>query len=1526
MSDLSTRLAGLAPEKLALLRQRLIKAGRETSLSHLPRLSRESNTFPLSFSQERMWFDHQWEPDSPLYNQAVLLHIKGVLRIDLLEQSLNENTRRHEALRTTFDEVNGQLIQIISPPQAAAISIVDLQHLPPPQQQTEMQRLIAQEALRPFRLESGPLFRISLLRLCPDEHVLVFIVHHIIFDGWSAGIHFGELFTIYDALTRNQPSPLAEPDVQYVEYAAWQRAQLLSGAFEPQLEYWKRQLEGVPAALELPTDRPRPAVRNTAGALVPFRISPTLTTRLRQLSREQGTTLFMTLLAAFKVLVYRYSRQCDIAVGTPITNRERRELEGLIGLFINTLVLRTELSGEQSFLSLLSAVRETTVDAYAKRDFPFEKLLETLQPERDLSRTPLFQIFFDLQKTPSLAVEPEGLSINVLKIDTGTEKFDFSLALVESPSELSGQLGYSTQLFDAATIERLANHYLILLEGIVANPSSRISDLPLLTAAERAQLLVEWNATEAQFPRDKCVQDLFAEQARRHPDAPAVSFAGRMLTYAELNRRANKLARHLRAAGVGPEMVVGICLERSLEWVVGLLGIFKAGGAHASLDPAYPQERLAYMMRDAQVPVLVSTEALARGLSLHGTQVICLDSDRERIELHSDDDFEPVALPAHPAYVVYTSGSTGKPKGVVTCHEALLNLVWWHRTTFKVSPLCRASQVARMGFDASVWELWPYLTAGASVHIVDEETRYSSSRIVAWLIQNSISIGWLPPALAESVFQEPGIEGVPMRVLFGGSDRAVQRPPEAARFEYHNPYGPTEASVIVTDGILRPHSRADGPIHVGRPLANTQIYILDERGQPVPAGIPGEIHIGGANLARGYLKDPALTAEKFLPNPFGQKPGERIYRTGDSGRYLPDGKIEVLGRLDNQVKIRGFRIELGEIEQTLVAHPAVREAIVLAREETPGDKKLVAYFVPDGSQQESRARMAQLQEQRVSQWQLLYEQTYGQSRPETPTLNTTGWNSSYTGLPIPAAEMREWRDATVERILALRPRRVLEIGCGTGLLLFPIAPETSQYWASDFSRASLDLVSQQLAAAGEGQAHVRLLERMADDFQDIEAESFQLVILNSVVQYFPDADYLLRVLEGAVKAVEPGGHIFLGDVRNLRLLDALHTSIQLGQASPRLSCAELRQRVQRSVDQEEELVIDSRFFDSLQERFPAISQVEVKLKRGGYHNELNCFRYDVIIGVGHDRKTQAECVQFDWAEQNLTLSGLGNMLAEKSLPLVSVRNVPNARVLADARAAELLAVGEGAMTTDQLRESLSDLEGAGVDPEDAWALCEEAGYETDLRLSASDPGCFDILLALDRKSLAGLLPSPSPQPERVPGRFMQPGLYTNNPLRKALTDQLLPQLRQYLKEKLPDYMIPAAFVALDSMPLMPNGKIDRRALPSFEPSNLNHQANFVYGRTPTEKLLAQVWAETLGLDQVSVHDNFFELGGHSLMVAQMVSRLRDIFSLEVPIRTLFEKPTVAELAEHLETIQWGTQASRPYSPEFAEEELEEGEA
>jgi amino acid adenylation domain-containing protein len=1051
--------------------------------------------------------------------------------------------------------------------------------------------------------------------------------------------------------------------------------------------------------------------------------------------------------------------------------------------------------------------------------------------------------------------------------------------------------------------------------------------LPLLPPAERAQLLVDFNRTKAEYSRDRCVHELFRAQARRAPSATAVAFGDATITYGELDRRSNKLARYLRGAGVEPETLVGICMERSIEWVTGLLGILKAGGAHVSLDPAYPKDRLAFMVENAQAPVLVTTDAIAStrdlGAARGAARVVRLDSDWLVVDRESDQDVDARATADNAAYVVYTSGSTGTPKGVVMTHGALLNLVWWHRNTYDVTREDRASQIARMGFDASVWELWPYLTAGARVCIVDEETRYSPAKVVAWLTRNSITMGWLPPALAERVFQEPGVEALPMRVMFGGSDRAVARPPDSAPFVYFNPYGPTEAAVIVTCGPLHPKSKATGPIDVGPPLANNQIYILDGHMQPTPIGVPGELYIGGDSLARGYLHDPALSAQKFVPNPFSEAPGTRLYRTGDLARFLADGTIEILGRIDHQVKIRGFRVETGEIEQLLAAHESVREVIVVAREDSPGDKRLVAYVVP-ASQGDGAGNVAERERQQVSHWTLLYDQTYAQAPPDDPAFNTVGWNSSFTGLPFAPEEMREWRDATVARILSLRPQRVLEIGCGTGLLLFAVAPKVVEYVATDFSRVSLDLVAGTVAARPDEFGHVTLIERAADDLEGIEPGSFDLVVLNSVAQYFPDADYLMRVLGAAARMLAPGGAIFVGDVRNLGLLEALHLSVHLAHVPFETSSVELKQMVRRSVAQEEELLIDPAFFARLKERVPAVSHVVARVKRGRHHNELNRFRYDATVYLGA-RTAPLDSLRLDWERDRLSAAKLDEVLLRDRPSALVVSGVPDERVSAVLLATDLLGRDDAPATAGRLAEILGDARGTGVDPEDIWRSAESHGYDADLRLSVgAAPGRFDALFI--RRDGEGLgapgLHAPGPPTEPVP-TDQSAGL-ANSPLGRAAADRMVPRLRAHLASKLPDYMVPSYFVVLDALPLMPNGKVDRQSLPSPDAPSPRRGERFAPPRTPTERHLAGVWAETLGLDHVGIHDNFFELGGHSLMVAQIVSRLRGPLTLELPVRSLFERPTVAQLAEYVDALRLGLDHLRE-STGHSEDDIEEGE-
>jgi amino acid adenylation domain-containing protein len=902
---------------------------------------------PLSWAQERLWFLNQLEGDSATYNMPAAVKIAGDLDINALQQALSEIVHRHEILRTSIQTVNGTPIQVIHPQVTTSINVVDLQQLLAPERETLLEQQIQLEASIPFNLENAPLIRCSLLQISAREYVLLLTMHHIVSDGWSMGIFISELSSLYAAFCAGDPSPLPALPLQYADFAVWQKRWLSGVVLETQLNYWRSQLQGSPELLQLPTDRPRPVVQTYHGRTQSFELNQDLTQKLQSLSAESGTTLFMTMLAAFVTLLYRYSGQSDILVGTPIANRNRNEIESLIGFFVNTLVLRTNFADNPSFENLLAQVRETTLQAYEHQDVPFEQVVEALQPQRSLSHSPLFQVMFVLQNVPMTEFELPGVTLTQLDGDSTIAKFDLTLSMSETDRGLVGEWEYNTDLFDGSTIERMTAHFQNLLSAIVANPAVTVGELALLSAAERHQLLVEWNDTAFEYPTDKCIHQLFESQVEKTPDAVAVVFEDQQLTYRELNQRANQLAHYLQTLGVRPEVLVGICVERSLEMVVGLLGILKAGGAYVPLDPHYPQERLSYMLEDAQVSVILTQQHLLEKLQQHQTQLVYLDTDWRLISQLNQDHPLTAIQTTNLAYVIYTSGSTGQPKGVMVAHQGLLNLVFWHQQTFKITSLDKATQLAGTGFDAAVWELWPYLTAGASIYLVKPELLTSPINLRDWLISQKITMSFVPTPVAQELLSlEWATESIALRYILTGGDKLHQYPSVSIPFQVVNNYGPTENTVVTTSGLVVAQEQNQISPTIGQPIANTQVYILDQQLQPVPVGVPGELHIGGAGLARGYLNRPELTQEKFIPNPFKETQGSRLYKTGDLARYLPDGNIEYLGRIDNQVKIRGFRIELGEVEAVLTQHPVVRETVVIARENSAGDKQLVAYLVP----------------------------------------------------------------------------------------------------------------------------------------------------------------------------------------------------------------------------------------------------------------------------------------------------------------------------------------------------------------------------------------------------------------------------------------------------------------------------------------------------------------------------------------------------------------------------------------------------
>jgi amino acid adenylation domain-containing protein len=919
----------------------------------LPRRT-ETGPAPLSFAQQRLWFLEQLYPGTPLHNISRLLRLTGTLDLAVLQQALDAIVARHETLRTTIVTTNGTPLQVVAAGASAQIEITDLRGLADPEREAEARRLMSGETRRPFDLDRGPLFRAHVVRLGPEEHLLLLAMHHIVSDGWSLGVFSRELTAFYEAFATGVPAVLPELPIQYADYAVWQRDRLQGERLERELAYWRKQLRGAPPTLELPTDRPRPPVQSSRGAKQNLLLPPGLAQELRALSQREGVTLFATVLAAFQTLLARYSGQDDIVVGAPIAGRTRTETEGLIGFFVNTLALRTDLSGNPTFRQLLRRVREVTLGAYAHPDIPFEQLVEELQPERDMSRTPIFQVALAMQNVPHHKLELRGLTLRYERADSGTAKFDLTLFVSEPKAGLQMAMEYCTDLFDAGTIARLLGHFRTLLDGIVADPDRRLSELPLLPEPERHQLLVEANATTTDYPHDATIGDLFQAQVGRTPDAVAVTAEGARLSYRELDARANRLAHYLRSRGAGPEARVGICLERSVDLVVGVLAIVKAGAAYVPLDPAYPQDRLRYLLADAGVGVLL-TEGRHRDRlpADRGGTTVWLDDEREAIARESEAEPRAGTLASNLAYVTYTSGSTGFPKGVAVPHRAVARLV---RETdyFRGGPEQVFLQLAPIAFDASTFEIWGALLTGARLAVAPPGG-LGLEEIGRVVREQGVTTLWLTAELFHRMVDRglDDLRGV-RQLLAGGDVLPVAQVERVLRelphCRFSNGYGPTETTTFATVHPVEA-GELNGSVPIGRPIANTRAYVLDPGLEPVPVGVAGELYLGGAGVARGYLGRPGLTAERFVPDPFGPalggEFGGRLYRTGDRVRWRADGSLEFLGRVDNQVKLRGHRVEPGEVEAVLGEHPAVRAAAVIAREDAPGEKRLVAYLVPE---------------------------------------------------------------------------------------------------------------------------------------------------------------------------------------------------------------------------------------------------------------------------------------------------------------------------------------------------------------------------------------------------------------------------------------------------------------------------------------------------------------------------------------------------------------------------------------------------
>jgi len=1394
---------------------------------------------PLSFAQQRLWFLEQLEPGGSAYNLATAVRLKGALDSQLLELTFNEIVRRHEALRTTFEQMEGRPLQIVHPPTQARLVVEDLSELAEPEREAQARRLAAAEAQRPFDLTRGPLLRTSLLRLAADEHVVLLTMHHIVSDGWSLEVFIREVSVLYEAFSKGQPSPLAEPAIQYADFAEWQQQWLKGEVLDAELAYWHRQLEGAPPLLELPTDHVRPQVQSYRGASASVALPASVAESVKRLSRELGATRFMTLLAAFKVLLARYSGQQDIVVGTPVASRTRLEVENLIGFFVNTLVLRTDLSGDPSFRELLTRIKETTLGAYAHQDAPFEKLVGEMHPERTLGHTPLFQVVFTFQNasTPSPSGrEAGGLAMTPLVDESASSKYDLTLSLSEFEGGLDALVEYSTDLFERETIQRMLEHFGVLLESIIANPDERLSRLPLLDATERARLLGSWSRGEHQLMQTLCVHELIEAQAIRAPDALAVVFGAEQLTYGELNCRANQLARHLQGQGVGPEVMVGSCLEQGIDVVVTLLAILKAGGVYVPLDSANPPERLDYILADAGVKVLLTHRKVGAAIPGYEGKIVFLDTDWEEIARNPAVNLPAAASADNLMYVIYTSGSTGSPKGACISHRVAANHFLAVRDEFGLKPGDRVLQFYSLSFDGSLEQIVPSLLSGASLFLrekdvwgVDEFAR----KIKHW----KLTVIDLPPAYWHQFISAPTaqLEYEHLRLMVTGGDVML---PESVRLWRSSPlkslrlvnaYGPTEAAVtsIIFNVPAETHADATpGHIPIGRPLTHRTTFILDGNGEPTPTGVPGELHIGGPLLARGYLNRPELTAEKFIPDLFSAEPGARLYRTGDKARYLPDGQIEYLGRIDRQVKMRGFRIELGEIEAALKQHEAVEACAVVLREDKPGQQRLVAYVVAPPAAPELWPSVG---EYFIYDPLLYYAMTHDERR-----------NRSYK--------------VAFDRLV--RGKTVLDAGTGGDAILarFCIEAGASHVYA-------IEQLDDAYHHARELIKELKLDDRITllhGDVTEIELPEKVDVCVSELLGGIGSSEGVVGVLNQARRFLHDDGVMI--PQRATTRIAAVSLPEELA-AHPRFSeiagpyVEKIFETVGHPFDVRvciknfpvSQLASDAGVFEDLDfsRSIPAELHSTVK---------LNINRNATIDGF------------LLWLNLHTVEDELIDVLADEYnwLPVFFPVFYPGLEVSEGDTIEAVCSVISSAeqLTPDyRIQGTVVRANGERFDfdyhsPHHPASFRDDAFYKL----------LFDPEVNVDRRDLNA---------------------------RHEPASRLTPL--EFLQSRLPEYMVPTAFVALKELPLMASGKIDLRALPAPENLRLDAAEKYVAPQTDEETILANVWSQVLGLERIGVNDNFFGLGGDSILSIQIIAKANQA-GLRLTPRQLFQHQTIAQLA------------------------------
>jgi len=1537
MSDfLAARLSSLSPSKRALLEKLRSINTNTSSVQENQIIRRRSNPNEqelLSFAQQRLWFLDQLEGPSATYNMPIAIQMDGPVDFPIMQNVFSEIVNRHESLRTNFVVKNGETFQIINKNSQIQIAQISLEGLSKSSQENEFKLLASGFSQKSFNLTKDCLIRLMVIKFSEERHILLLVIHHIVSDGWSNGnVLLREICVLYEAFLQNKPSPLDALPIQYADFSHWQRQLLTGSKFEEHKSYWLNKLAGIPSLLELPTDYSRPLKQEFNGNTIFFDIDRPNLEALKNLCKQTGTTLFMVLQAVFCTLLSHYSRQKIIVIGSPIANRNHKELEGMIGFFVNNLVLRADFQPGITGLELIQQIKETCLEAYEHQDLPFERLVETIKPPRNSGFSPLFQVMFILQNQNQ---DRSGLKIGDLKLSalplaTQTAMFDITMKLEEQSSELQGELEYNVDLFKEATIDRFVSHFKKLIEEFITNPNQAVDEYSLMREDELNNLVLNLNATQQNFYKTDNICTLFEKQAFEFPDQVALHDEFGQISYSELNIRAAQLAALLKQQGAVPEKLVGICTERSISLVIGLLGILKTGAAYVPIDPSYPMSRIKGMVNSAKLNLILVDEQTSYLVNDLEANVVSIN-----INLHRHDSFQNKnnflssagkIFPQSLAYVIFTSGSTGNPKGVQISHFSLVNFLQSMTQHPGIKKEDTFLALTTISFDIAGLELYLPLISGGRVFLAPKDASSNGFKLNNLILNSQANIIQATPTTWRLLFSVSDQISPPVdKILCGGealtADLAEKLINTGA--EIWNLYGPTETTIWSTRHCLRAHDESStASTSIGKPIANTQIYIFNSRFQISPLGIPGELFIGGDGLSRGYLNQPAITAERFIPNLYSGNPGARIYRTGDLASRSSNGQIQFIGRADFQVKVRGFRIELGEIESIINSHPLVQNSVAVCQESTDQQWMINAFFETNKKLSYDNFNIKH-HSKLLENWGLLWEKTHSNSDTKVSfDENLRGWISSYTGKPIPRHEILAWVNEIATKILSYEPKNVLEIGCGSGLLLLKIAPKVHSYTGIEFSQSVIETLNQDISSLKI--ANVNLILKSTNHFLLSEAKSVDTAIINSVIHFFPNVEYLLEVIKQVIEKVDNGGQIFITDIRSKSLLELQIASVIAHQTTEDLDRNLFKQRVQTRVSREDELMLDSTFFGALYLQFPEIKSILFSLKEESHKNEMNKFRYDVIISIDRTHQRIAHelsLVSYDFSQQQLTLDSLKEILININEPTL-IKNIPNARLIEDFEV--LMWLNNNDLDTESQLPTASNLaifnKNLAMEPSEIFNLAKHFNLKLSSIWTIENP-CFAIdALFIPPGHIfesTGLEFFPNLSSKSSESAHISD--YANNPSEYLKKQAFIEHLKKMLEAQLPIYMLPNSIHQLENLPLTPNGKIDRNLLPNFYGDVALNQ--YIAPRSTTEEKLHLIWTQVLNIKPIGVYDNFFKLGGYSLMAVQIVAKIRDSFLMDIPLQALFDNPDIDKLSQYIDSkIQDSQLLNNIYA--FSEEERE----